>query len=103
MPFRRALVVPAALTALLVPASASATTPAQLSASLSRSSSGLGPNSGVVVTDLKTGRDLFSLRPDTKLVPASNQKLFTTTTALLRYGPQATLPTTLPDPRRDRI
>src|SRR5436853_7694513 len=96
MPFRRALVVTAALFALLIPGSASATTGAQLSASLSKSARGLGPNSGVLVKKINTNQELFSLRADTKLVPASNEKLFTTTAALLRYGPAASLPTSVP-------
>lgn len=95
MPFRRVLVVLAALTVLLLPGSAAATTGAQLNASLSKSARGLGPSSGVLVKKIESNQELFSLRADTKLVPASNQKLFTTTTALLRYGPAATLPTTL--------
>lgn len=95
MPLRRALAVTAALVALLIPASASATTPAQLSAALSQRAAGLGPSSAVLVKEIDTNRELFSLRADTKLVPASNQKLFTTATALLRFGPVATLPTTV--------
>ena len=95
MPFRRALVAVAALTVLLVPSSASATTAAQLSVSLSKTASGLGPSSGVLVKKIDSNQELFSLRADTKLVPASNEKLFTTATALLRYGAATTLPTTL--------
>lgn len=93
MPFRRVLVASAALIALLAPASASATTGAQLSASLAKSAARLGPSSGVLVKQINSNQELFSLRADTKLVPASNEKLFTTTAALLRYGPAATLPT----------
>jgi D-alanyl-D-alanine carboxypeptidase/D-alanyl-D-alanine-endopeptidase (penicillin-binding protein 4) len=95
MPFRRALVGLAALIVLLIPSSASATSGAQLSASLSKAAAGLGPSSGVLVKRIHTNQELFSLRADTKLVPASNEKLFTTATALLRYGAAATLPTTL--------
>jgi D-alanyl-D-alanine carboxypeptidase/D-alanyl-D-alanine-endopeptidase (penicillin-binding protein 4) len=95
MLFRRALVVLAAVLGLVLPASADATTGAQLSASLSKSAPGLGPSSGVLVKKINTNQELFSLRADTKLVPASNEKLFTTSAALLRYGPAATLPTTV--------
>ena len=95
MLFRRVLTATAALVVLLIPASASATTTAQLSASLSRSAAGLGPSSGVLVKKIGSNQELFSLRADAQLVPASNQKLFTTTTALLRYGPAATIPTTV--------
>jgi D-alanyl-D-alanine carboxypeptidase/D-alanyl-D-alanine-endopeptidase (penicillin-binding protein 4) len=95
MPNRRLLVVLAALIALSVPASASATTSAQLTTALSRNAVGLGPDSSLLVTNLTTGGELFSLRADNTLIPASNQKLFTTTSALLRYGPEARLQTTL--------
>lgn len=95
MPFRRLFVGLAALAVLLVPGSASATSGAQLSASLSRTAAGLGPSSGVLVKKIDSNQELFSLRADAKLVPASNEKLFTTATALLRYGAAATLPTTL--------
>src|SRR5262245_11827201 len=97
MLLRRAMraIAPAVLLALLAPAAASATTAEQLSATLQRTALGLGPSSGVLVKDIDSDRELFSLRADARLIPASNEKLFTTTTALLRYGPLATLPTTL--------
>ena len=39
------------------------------------------------VRDLDTGGTLFAIRPDTLRVPASVEKLYTTSTALLRFGP----------------
>ncbi|MGI9557669.1 MAG: D-alanyl-D-alanine carboxypeptidase/D-alanyl-D-alanine endopeptidase [Solirubrobacterales bacterium] len=47
-----------------------------------------GSATGVVVTDLggKSGKQLFAKRPDSRRVLASNQKLFTTATALDRFG-----------------
>jgi D-alanyl-D-alanine carboxypeptidase/D-alanyl-D-alanine-endopeptidase (penicillin-binding protein 4) len=53
----------------------------------------LGPASGAYVVDLDAGVELFSRRADLTLSPASNEKLFTTSTALLRFGPTATLKT----------
>ncbi|MBV9195603.1 MAG: D-alanyl-D-alanine carboxypeptidase/D-alanyl-D-alanine-endopeptidase [Solirubrobacterales bacterium] len=51
--------------------------------------------SGGYVLDLNTGQVLFSSAPDVPRIPASVQKLYTTTTALLRFGPSATLTTSL--------
>src|SRR6476619_4649828 len=56
MPSCRAFVVMAVLVALLIPASASATTGAQLNASLSKSARGLGPTSGVLVKKINTNQ-----------------------------------------------
>jgi D-alanyl-D-alanine carboxypeptidase/D-alanyl-D-alanine-endopeptidase (penicillin-binding protein 4) len=55
----------------------------------------LGPSASAMVVDLDSGKTLFSNRPDLALAPASNQKLFTTTGGLLRFGPAATLDTTV--------
>ncbi len=46
-----------------------------------------GPASGAYVVDLATGRTLYSLRPTTPRIPASVEKLYTTSTALARFGP----------------
>ena len=42
---------------------------------------------GVMVTDLRTGRELVEINADTALIPASNMKLLTTAAALTRLGP----------------
>ena len=52
-----------------------------------------GAYSGALVVDLQTGQTLFSHDASTGRLPASVQKLYTTTTALQRFGPQATLST----------
>jgi serine-type D-Ala-D-Ala carboxypeptidase/endopeptidase (penicillin-binding protein 4) len=49
--------------------------------------------SGAFVRDLDTGRTLFAAKPDMARTPASVEKLYTTSTALLRFGPAATLHT----------
>jgi len=68
---------------------------AALQQSLTRSMSGLGNFSGADVVDLKTGQTLFSLAPDVGRLPASVEKLYTTSTALLRLGPTATFTTSV--------
>ena len=45
------------------------------------------------MVDLNTGTTLFSASPGTPRLPASVEKLYTTSTALLRFGANATLTT----------
>jgi D-alanyl-D-alanine carboxypeptidase/D-alanyl-D-alanine-endopeptidase (penicillin-binding protein 4) len=54
-----------------------------------------GGRSGAYVVDLNTGRPLAAVAPDVPRLPASVEKLYTTSTALLRFGPGATLTTSL--------
>jgi serine-type D-Ala-D-Ala carboxypeptidase/endopeptidase (penicillin-binding protein 4) len=54
-----------------------------------------GGVSGGYVLDTTTGRTLAAVRADAARSPASVEKLYTTATALLRYGPDATLPTSV--------
>ena len=54
-----------------------------------------GSANGAYVVDLSTGQPLFSARSTTPRLPASVEKLYTTSTALLRYGPTATLTTSV--------
>jgi D-alanyl-D-alanine carboxypeptidase/D-alanyl-D-alanine-endopeptidase (penicillin-binding protein 4) len=54
----------------------------------------LGASSGAYVVDLTSGRELFKRDADRSLVPASNEKLFTTAVALLQFGEAGTLETT---------
>jgi serine-type D-Ala-D-Ala carboxypeptidase/endopeptidase (penicillin-binding protein 4) len=51
--------------------------------------------SGVYVRDLDADRTLFERKADVARVPASVEKLYTTSAALLRFGPDATLKTTV--------
>jgi D-alanyl-D-alanine carboxypeptidase/D-alanyl-D-alanine-endopeptidase (penicillin-binding protein 4) len=48
---------------------------------------------GIEVVDLKTGRTLYERNADQFFVPASNTKLFTTSLALTRLGPDFTFQT----------
>jgi D-alanyl-D-alanine carboxypeptidase/D-alanyl-D-alanine-endopeptidase (penicillin-binding protein 4) len=66
---------------------------APLDALVSRGLTRAGGISGGYVLDTTTGRTLASVRADVPRIPASVNKLFTTSTALLRFGPDATLQT----------
>jgi D-alanyl-D-alanine carboxypeptidase/D-alanyl-D-alanine-endopeptidase (penicillin-binding protein 4) len=66
---------------------AQAADPAATARALARQMAAAGPGSGAYVVDLDTGAELFADDPDVPRIPASVQKLFTTSTALLRYGP----------------
>jgi D-alanyl-D-alanine carboxypeptidase/D-alanyl-D-alanine-endopeptidase (penicillin-binding protein 4) len=50
---------------------------------------------GAYVRDLDTGATLFASNQDVPRPPASVEKLYTTATALLRFGPDAALATTV--------
>ena len=54
-----------------------------------------GPQSGAIVVDLTTGQTLFSQAANTGRLPASVEKIYTTSTALLRLGPNATFTTSI--------
>ncbi len=87
MAFRRTLLgLLVACAALLLAAPAWALDARGLGTRLSRESSRLGANAGAYVVDLGTGRTLYSRNPDKRLVPASNEKLFTTAATLLTFG-----------------
>jgi len=88
-----ALVVLLALVAL-VP-TARAVDRAGLRSTLTTLHHRLGPAAGAYVVDLSTGEVLFGHRDNLALAPASNEKLFTTASTLLRFGGSGTLATTL--------
>jgi serine-type D-Ala-D-Ala carboxypeptidase/endopeptidase (penicillin-binding protein 4) len=54
-----------------------------------------GSYSGAYVVDLRTGQALYAHNATTGRLPASVEKLYTTTTALQRFGPAATLTTAI--------
>jgi serine-type D-Ala-D-Ala carboxypeptidase/endopeptidase (penicillin-binding protein 4) len=68
---------------------------AALTASLNSTIRRAGGRSGAYVLDLDTGRALYSHSPDVGRLPASVEKLYTTSTALLDFGPNATLTTSI--------
>jgi D-alanyl-D-alanine carboxypeptidase/D-alanyl-D-alanine-endopeptidase (penicillin-binding protein 4) len=85
----------ALLLAAVAPA-ASAQTPAAARALTSALNSGMrqiGGDSSAYVVDMTTGQTLFSDAANVGRLPASVEKLYTTSTALLRFGPTATLST----------
>lgn len=96
MPVRRSLPVLLAAAALLGGAApASALDARAVRSALARQSALLGSAAGARVVDLDSGRVLFSRQPDLHLVPASNEKLFTTATALLTLGSASQRATTV--------
>jgi D-alanyl-D-alanine carboxypeptidase/D-alanyl-D-alanine-endopeptidase (penicillin-binding protein 4) len=89
----------AALLAAGAPAGALAqsTSPAQqsLKNALDKGLGQAGGRDGAYVVDLTTGQSLYGASADVGRLPASVQKLYTTSTALLRFGPRATLSTSV--------
>ena len=76
-------------------APAAAYSEADLRARLAREMRLAGPASGAYVRDLGSGEELFALRENVARIPASVQKLYTTASAMLRFGPSATIETTV--------
>jgi D-alanyl-D-alanine carboxypeptidase/D-alanyl-D-alanine-endopeptidase (penicillin-binding protein 4) len=62
---------------------------------LNREMRAAGAYSGAYVVDMDTGRTLYSKRADVPRMPASVEKLYTSSTALLLYGAQGHLTTTV--------
>jgi serine-type D-Ala-D-Ala carboxypeptidase/endopeptidase (penicillin-binding protein 4) len=90
----RPLALLAALAAALAAAPpAAAITQAALGRAAAREMARIGPHAGALIRDLDTGRDLYGRRADVARSPASVQKLYTTSTTLLRFGPDATFTT----------
>jgi D-alanyl-D-alanine carboxypeptidase/D-alanyl-D-alanine-endopeptidase (penicillin-binding protein 4) len=87
----RSAVLIAVLLALF-PASAQA---AGLTSTLSRQMGRAGASSGAYVVDLDTGRQLYAKRADVRRMPASVEKLYTTATAMLLYGTEGHLTTSV--------
>jgi D-alanyl-D-alanine carboxypeptidase/D-alanyl-D-alanine-endopeptidase (penicillin-binding protein 4) len=86
---RRLVLLLALAASLLFPAAAWAS----LSSGLKRQMRTAGPYSGALVVDADSGQTLFSWKPGTPRVLASNTKLFTTAAALARFGVDGTLST----------
>ena len=85
---RRVLAALLALAATLVGAApAASATQAELAAKLAADLRGAPGTSGAYVRDVDTGEELFARRENAPRIPASVEKLFTTSAALLRLGP----------------
>jgi D-alanyl-D-alanine carboxypeptidase/D-alanyl-D-alanine-endopeptidase (penicillin-binding protein 4) len=97
MRFRvRALVVSLVAALAVLPAgAASAISTATLQAKLTREMRHAGGFSGAFVRDLDSQQTLFASKPDAPRAPASVEKLYTTASALMRFGPDATLSTSV--------
>lgn len=98
---RRAHVTLLALLAVLAGAApAGAYSASDLRTTLDREMRRAPAASGAYVRDMNSGEELFARRENTVRIPASVEKLFTTSAALLRLGASATLQTnavTAPD------
>jgi D-alanyl-D-alanine carboxypeptidase/D-alanyl-D-alanine-endopeptidase (penicillin-binding protein 4) len=68
---------------------------AGLQRSLTQSMAQEGAFSGAEVVDMTTGQTLYAQNPATPRLPASVEKLYTTSTALLELGPTATFTTSI--------
>ena len=88
----RIVCLAALLAALLAPA-AQAADPAATARMLDRLMNRASSASGAYVVDLDTGAALYSRAPDVPRIPASVNKLYTTSAALTRYGAEGQLTT----------
>jgi D-alanyl-D-alanine carboxypeptidase/D-alanyl-D-alanine-endopeptidase (penicillin-binding protein 4) len=80
---------------LALPGAAQAISGPTLQAKLTHEMRRAGAFSGAFVRDLDTKRVLFASKPDVPRPPASVEKLYTTSTTLLRFGPDASFETTV--------
>jgi D-alanyl-D-alanine carboxypeptidase/D-alanyl-D-alanine-endopeptidase (penicillin-binding protein 4) len=88
----RRLLALASLLAMLPAAPAAAgISDTALRSHLARQMNAAGAGSGALVVDLANGRTLFERRGDTYRIPASNEKLYTTAAAMVRFGPAGRL------------
>src|SRR3954452_8000584 len=62
---------------------------------LAREMAHAGAASGAYVVDLTHDQELYSLRPDVGRMPASVEKLYTSATALVLYGAEGHLTTSV--------
>ncbi|MDQ3723492.1 MAG: D-alanyl-D-alanine carboxypeptidase/D-alanyl-D-alanine-endopeptidase [Actinomycetota bacterium] len=101
MTMRRVIAILLALAATLAGAApAAAISESTLTSTISREMAKAPAASGAYVRDMDSGAELFALRENAVRIPASVEKIFTTSAALLRLGPSATLQTravTAPD------
>ena len=81
--------------AVLPAGAASAISTATLQAKLTREMRHAGGFSGAFVRDLDSQRPCSRSKPDAPRAPASVEKLYTTASALMRFGPDATLSTSV--------
>jgi serine-type D-Ala-D-Ala carboxypeptidase/endopeptidase (penicillin-binding protein 4) len=75
--------------------SAHATSLAATQRLLAREMGKAGPAAGAYVVDVGSGQELYSYNADVERLPASVEKLYTSSAALLRYGAEGRLSTTV--------
>lgn len=68
---------------------------ATLTSALNSGMGQIGGSSSAYVVDMNTGQALYSNAAGVERLPASVEKVYTTSTALLRFGPHATLTTSV--------
>ncbi|MBE2318066.1 D-alanyl-D-alanine carboxypeptidase/D-alanyl-D-alanine-endopeptidase [Solirubrobacter sp. CPCC 204708] len=90
----RLIVLTVALAALLASSAHAAGLPATKTA-LAREMARAGGSSGAYVVDMSTGQEIYAHKADTARMPASVEKLYTAATAMLLYGPEGTLTTSV--------
>jgi D-alanyl-D-alanine carboxypeptidase/D-alanyl-D-alanine-endopeptidase (penicillin-binding protein 4) len=93
MPMKRLVTAVAALLLFAPPAHAASLATTQRT--LARAMSHAGGAAGAYVVDVGTGQELYSANADVPRMPASVEKLYTSASALLRYGDQGRLSTTV--------
>jgi len=85
----RLLIVLAALVCALTAPPARAAGPSATAAALERQMRSAGGASGAFVVDLDSGAQLYASRPDAPRVPASVEKLYTTSAAMTLFGTES--------------
>src|SRR5919197_3697917 len=101
----RIVCLAALLVAVLAPAAHAAGRTATIRA-LDRQMNKAGSGSGAYVLDLDSGATLYARAPDVPRIPASVNKLYTTSAALVRYGEEGQLSTAVlgdSDPDEDGV
>src|SRR3954464_1199447 len=91
----RLAVLIALLAAALVPSAAQAAGLVSTQRVLAREMARAGGSSGAYVVDLGSGSELYASKADVGRMPASVNKLYTTAGALLRYGADGPLTTSV--------
>jgi serine-type D-Ala-D-Ala carboxypeptidase/endopeptidase (penicillin-binding protein 4) len=79
----------------VAPAAAAASAEQTLVSKLNAGIRDIGGATSAYVADMTTDKTLYSYNAGVERLPASVEKIYTTTTALLRFGPNATLTTTV--------
>lgn len=79
----------------LLPSAAHAADLAATKRALAREMARTSQFSGAYAVDLGSGEEIYASKPDVARMPASVEKLYTAAGALLRYGPEGRLTTTV--------